>query len=296
MNECKLNLKEIHIKCPSRTSISVLDMNTFSPGIPGGGNLGFGIDLSSSVKIRVSDDNKIFGHFPHKIIEHFVNDFRKRIHNDIYNFEIEINSHERFHCGLSSTGNVLTALALSFNRMFKNIFNFYEIRKILAENYMEGSEEGIFKGFTTGLSASIGIYGGFQLISPTLDIIFKQKIKNIAIINVCNYPLQKSAYKNPDMSELEQFEKIRQNPKLRKYDNNGINAVLKPMMEDFSKRLSNYKDKKIVLCGNFAGAAFDSILNEAEFKEILRVPHPSFNNWKKEKYQDVIEKLKRFIK
>ena len=127
-------------------------------------------------------------------------------------------------------------------------------------------------------------------------LIFEQKIKKIAIINVCNYPLQKSAYKNPDMSELEQFEKIRQNPKLRKYDNNGINAVLKPMMEDFSKRLSNYKDKKIVLCGNFAGAAFDSILNEAEFKEILRVPHPSFNNWKKEKYQDVIEKLKRFIK
>lgn len=127
-------------------------------------------------------------------------------------------------------------------------------------------------------------------------LIYEQRIKNIAIVNVCNYPLQKSAYKNPQMRELEQFEKIRQNPKLRKYDKDGINAVVKPMMEDFSKRLSKYKEKKIVLCGNFAQAAFDSVLDETQFKEILRVPHPSFNNWKKEKYRDVIEELKRFIK
>ena len=127
-------------------------------------------------------------------------------------------------------------------------------------------------------------------------LIYEQIIKNIAIVNVCNYPLQKSAYKNHLMRELEQFEKIRQNPKLRKYDKDGINAVVKPMMDDFSKRLSKHKDKKIVLCGNFAQAAFESVLDESQFKETLRVPHPSFNNWKKEKYRGVIEELKRFVK
>ncbi len=127
-------------------------------------------------------------------------------------------------------------------------------------------------------------------------LIYEQRIKNINIVNVSNYPLQKSAYKNPDMPELKQFEKIRQNPKLRKYDKDGINAVVKPMMDDFSKRVSKHKDKKIVLCGNFAQTAFDSVLDAVEFKEILRVPHPSFNNWKKEKYKDVIEELKRFVK
>ncbi len=127
-------------------------------------------------------------------------------------------------------------------------------------------------------------------------LIYEHSIKNIAIVNVSNYPLQKSAYKNPQMIELEQFEKIRQNPKLRKYDKDGINAALKPMMEDFATRLSAHKDKKIVLCGNFAQAAFDSVLDETQFKEILRVPHPSFNNWKKEKYKEVIEELKRFVK
>ena len=127
-------------------------------------------------------------------------------------------------------------------------------------------------------------------------LIQNQTVQKIAILNVCNYPLQKSAYLNPDMPELKQFEKIRQNPKLRKYDKEGINAVVKPMMEDFSKRLSKHKDKKIVLCGNFAKAAFDSVLDEREFKAVLRVPHPSFNNWKKDKYTNVIQELKRFIK
>ena len=127
-------------------------------------------------------------------------------------------------------------------------------------------------------------------------LIYEQRIKNINIVNVANYPLQKSAYKNPQMRELDKFEKIRQNPKLRKYDKDGINAVTKPMMKDFSKRLLNHKDKKIVLCGNFAGAAFDTVLDETQFKGVLRVPHPSFNNWKKKKYADLIQELQRFIK
>ena len=136
----------------------------------------------------------------------------------------------------------------------------------------------------------------FSLDESFGKLIYEQKIKNMAILNICNYPLQKSAYKNPDMKELQQFEKIRQNPKLRKYDKDSINLVVKPMMKNFKERLSKHKDKKIVLCGNFAQAAFDSVLDEAEFKKILRVPHPSFNNWKKDKYADVIEELKRFIK
>ncbi|MEA3371300.1 MAG: hypothetical protein U9Q40_08155 [Campylobacterota bacterium] len=141
-------------------------------------------------------------------------------------------------------------------------------------------------------------------------LIYEKKIKNIAIVNVCNYPLQKSAYIGvpklelgnegcPEMckeGDIEFFEKIRQNPKLRKHDRVGINAVIEPMMSDFVSRVKKHKDKKIVLCGNFAGAAFDSVLDETQFKKVLRVPHPSFNNWKKEKYKEVIEELKRFVR
>lgn len=127
-------------------------------------------------------------------------------------------------------------------------------------------------------------------------LIYEQSVKKIAIVNVCNYPLQKSAYLNADLKELEFFEKIRQNPKLRKNDKIGINAALEIMMSDFVKRLQKHKGKRIVVCGNFAQSCFENYLNADDFQNILYVPHPSFNNWKKAKYKEVIEELKRFIK
>jgi len=116
-------------------------------------------------------------------------------------------------------------------------------------------------------------------------LIYEQKIKHIGILNVSNYPLQHSAYK----------EEFRQNPKQRRYDKSGINPSVIKMMEDFKKRLEVHKDKKVVLCGNFAQSAFESVFNTDEFKTIFKVPHPSFNNWKKAKYQDVIAQLKNEI-
>lgn len=126
-------------------------------------------------------------------------------------------------------------------------------------------------------------------------LVYEQSIKNIGIVNVCNFPLQKSAYKNADLKELDFFEKIRQNPKLRKNDKIGINERVGIMMSDFSTRLNKHKDKKIILCGNFAQNCFENYLNRDDFQAVLYVPHPSFNNWKKEKYLKVIEELKRFI-
>jgi hypothetical protein len=126
-------------------------------------------------------------------------------------------------------------------------------------------------------------------------LIHEQEIKNIGILNVSNYPLQNSAYSHQHLSEIEFFEKIRQNPKLRKYDKLGINPIVTKIMSDFKARLQLHRDKKIVLCGNFAQNSFDTQFMQSEFSSTLRVPHPSFNNWKKEKYKSVIQELLKFI-
>ena len=137
----------------------------------------------------------------------------------------------------------------------------------------------------------------FNLDEPFGKLLHEKKITNIGIVNVCNYPLQLSAYKNTDLSKsthMKYFEKIRQNPIQRKRIN-PINEVIKTMMDDFKNRLMRHEDKKIVLCGNFAQNTFDSIANEDDFLAVLRVPHPSFNNWKKDKYKDVVKELVEFI-
>ena len=135
----------------------------------------------------------------------------------------------------------------------------------------------------------------FNLDEPFGKLVFEQKIKNIGLLNVSNLPLQKSAYKNPHAKVLEFFETIRQNPKLRKNPKSDINLVIQKMLENFKSRLEKHKNKKLVLCGNFAQNAFDAVLDGDQFIDVLRVPHPSFNNWRKVKYQDIVQKLKAFI-
>lgn len=131
---------------------------------------------------------------------------------------------------------------------------------------------------------------------PLGKLIFEQEVKNLGIINISNYPLQTSAYTNQELQEIEFFPKIRQNPKLRKHDKFGINGVLTTIMDDFQFRLEPHKDKKLILCGNFAQSAFDTRFEESEFKDVLRVPHPSFNQWLRASNRELIEKLKEFIR
>ena len=136
----------------------------------------------------------------------------------------------------------------------------------------------------------------FNINKPFGKLLYEKEITNIGIINVSNYPLQKSAYKNQEDKVLEFFQLIRQNPKPRKSQKTGINLVIDKMLSNFKARLEKHKDKKIVLCGNFAQSAFDVVFDDDDFIDVMRVPHPSFNNWKKTKYKQKIDELKRFVK
>ena len=144
----------------------------------------------------------------------------------------------------------------------------------------------------SGLDMSIIL---FNFNEPFGKLIFEEKINYIGIVNISNYPLQKSAYQDQKAKVLEFFETIRQNPKPRRNIKSGINLVIEKMLNNFKSRLEKHKDKKIVLCGRFAENAFDVVFKDDEFKAVLRVPHPSFNNWRKVGYKDKIEKLKKFI-
>ena len=130
---------------------------------------------------------------------------------------------------------------------------------------------------------------------PFGKLIHDKQLSKVGIINISNYPLQKSAY-NHDDPLLELFEKFRQNPKLRKHDKLGVNDVISKMMDSFKSRLELHTDKKIVLCGRFAQNAFDSLFHELNFKEVLRVPHPSFNQWLRASNKEIIKKLVEFVK
>jgi len=134
----------------------------------------------------------------------------------------------------------------------------------------------------------------FSISEPFGRLVHDGELRGFGLLNVSNIPLQKSAYDNSNAKVLEFFQSIRQNPRPRKNPKSGINLVIEKMLDNFKHRLKKHKDKKIVLCGRFVEAAFDTVLREDDFAAVLRVPHPSFNNWRKTKYKEKIELLKEF--
>jgi len=145
----------------------------------------------------------------------------------------------------------------------------------------------------SGVDMSLVLFG---LNEPFGKLVYENRVNGVGLLNISNLPLQKSAYQNPHAKVLEFFEIIRQNPKPRKHAKGGINLVIEKMLANFKNRLEKHKDKKVVLCGRFAQNAFDAVFRDDEFRAVLRVPHPSFNNWRKVKYADDIAMLKEFVK
>ncbi len=138
---------------------------------------------------------------------------------------------------------------------------------------------------------------------PFGKLVYEKKLKNFGILNVSNIPLQELAYdvedKNfsalPTQLIFKDFVRFRQNPSLRKKECR-VNNIIRLFQKDFKSRLEQHKDKKIVLCGGFVQKIFNDTFSHSDFKELIEVPHPSFNNWSKVKYKEKIEELLEFVK
>jgi len=138
---------------------------------------------------------------------------------------------------------------------------------------------------------------------PFGKLIYEKIIQKFGILNVSNIPLQELAYdltdakfaSLPTQLIFKDFALFRQNPLLRKKECR-VNRLIKIYQEDFTKRLEVHKDKKLVLCGGFVHKMFNASFAHSDFKEVLEVPHPSFNNWSKEKYARKVEEMLEFIR
>ncbi len=164
---------------------------------------------------------------------------------------------------------------------------------VLESPHNEEVKQGYPVAGKSGKDMTRVVFGGGDALGK---LIFEKKVQKLGILNVSNYPLQMSAYDDAKMEDaMVFFEKIRQNPRLRKNKMLSINKVINTMMNSFKTRLTSHTDKTIILCGKFAEASFDNVVNEANFKEVLRVPHPSFNQWLRESNKDKIDMMLKAI-
>ena len=148
----------------------------------------------------------------------------------------------------------------------------------------------------------------FDEKEPIGALIKDSLVKNVAIVNVCNIPMNISAYKCSDLEKLNCFKLILLNW-LRKtigtdkkaIDNNFKDCneekreMIEKIVDDMKRRLcklqSNLKTKQIVVvpCGNVATAFWKKVVCKNNSVSVIEdIPHPSRNQWT----EKVLKKLK----
>jgi NADH/NAD ratio-sensing transcriptional regulator Rex len=148
----------------------------------------------------------------------------------------------------------------------------------------------------------------FNQKKPIGALINEKEIKDVAIVNVCNIPMNISAYKCSDLEKINCFDLILLNW-LRKTIGTDRKAIdhnfkdckeekkemIEKIVDDMKARLcrlqSKLKTKQIVVvpCGNVAAAFWKKVVCKNNSVSVIEdIPHPSRNQWT----ENVLNKLK----
>jgi hypothetical protein len=130
------------------------------------------------------------------------------------------------------------------------------------------------------------------------ELIRSKKDSIYGIVNVSPFPLQKSAY--PDSGFIQKYEKelnIAESVRIstaKTFKDKEKEHMHFMLLQDFQERLKRYvtPETVIVPCGRFA----EKYLNQTpiiEKVDVIRgVPHPSYNSWSRQRYQDAIQRIR----
>ena len=163
------------VRAPARIHLSVLDMNRFCPGTPGGGGLGFALQLYHEAEVTAADTTEIDSP-RHLLIRHLEAAFKK-VTGYTGGFSIKTRDHGREHIGLGSTCTTAVAVLTGMNEAAGSPLDANGIRMLLGHNYVEETDADgkVVFGFETGLGALASINGGMNIIGDKLT-------------PVCSYP------------------------------------------------------------------------------------------------------------
>ena len=173
--DLQVHEEPITVRAPGRIHLTVLDMNRFSPGHPGGGGLGFAIAVYAQATVRCQASGYDIQYSRPAIIEHFLRLF-SIVTGYTGGFSVQAQDHDYKHVGLGSTSTILIAVAAAVNQAVGSPLNRDQLRILIGNNYVEETEGGLVAyGFETGVGPAVSSYGGMAVMGDELTLVYRHE-------------------------------------------------------------------------------------------------------------------------
>ena len=139
--------------------------------------------------------------------------------------------------------------------------------------------------------------------SPPMGKVLKQYIDEkkktvFGIVNVCPFPLQGAAFPdhtfvNRYRDEIKVAEAVRTSS-VKVYKDEARAHFDQLLLNQFESRLTSLikENTVIVPCGRFAEKYVNKLSNKDRLTILEGVPHPSYHSWSRDRYQEVINKVR----
>ncbi len=164
----------VRVRAPGRIHLTVLDMNRFAPGHPGGGGIGFAISVYAEAEVRCIPSGYEIRYSRSAIVEHFLRIFSETV-GYMGGFSVTATDHDYKHVGLGSTSTIMIALAMAVNRCLGDPLTTDQLRMLIGHNYVEEMEGGMIAyGFETGVGPAVSCHGGMAIMGDDLSVIYQQ--------------------------------------------------------------------------------------------------------------------------
>ena len=174
-------LSEILVEFPNRIHMTPIDCNRFGFGRPGGGGIGFAIDLGSRLRITSADKLRIhtnrLKYAP--LIEHYLHVIQLLLSTrEEFEFQLDVPSLVKQHFWLGSSVAVACAVFFGLNKMFGEPLSVEEMRKLIAHNFVEEFRGKVTRGLETGVGTAVIFRGGLAVVANELVEVFRSPLPN----------------------------------------------------------------------------------------------------------------------
>ncbi|HVN65487.1 MAG TPA: GHMP kinase [Methanomicrobiales archaeon] len=163
----------VHVKAPARIHLTVLDMNRFAPGKPGGGGVGFALQVYCTAEVTCISKGVEIDYDRAPVLRHHAEIFRKAVGYK-GGFRISARDHEYHHVGMGSTSTISIAALNAMNRAVGSPLTEDELRLLMGYNFVEETGEGkIAYAFETGVGPAVSTHGGMAVMGDDLALVYR---------------------------------------------------------------------------------------------------------------------------